>query len=63
MGKRGKFALWSKELKDWETIYDIRYNKSGYPTFLVWREGKWMCRSAKYFTPRDPWDLEMNQGS
>lgn len=50
-----KFILWSKELNDWEPVYDIKYNKSGYPIFLVWRKGKWLHRSAKHFTPEAPY--------
>lgn len=47
--------LWSKEVNDWETIYDITYNKCGFPVFLVWRDGKWLRRSAKHFTPIAPY--------
>lgn len=33
-------------------VYDIRVNKSGYPLFLIYKDGAWVYRSAKHFTPR-----------
>ena len=32
-------------------VYDIIYNKSGYPHFLIYKDGQWLQESAKYFTP------------
>lgn len=32
-------------------IYDITYDKNGYPQFLIFKDGQWIRRSAKYFTP------------
>lgn len=33
------------------TIYDISYNSTGYPIFLIYIDGQWIRKSAKYFRP------------
>lgn len=44
----------------WQTIevnvYDISYDKHGYPLFLIYFFGQWLRRSAKFFTPLAAWD-------
>lgn len=37
------------------TVYDISYDKSGYPLFLVYENGKWLRRSAKHYMPYSDW--------
>ena len=32
-------------------IYDISYNSNGYPLFLIYVDGQWIRKSAKYFKP------------
>lgn len=32
-------------------IFDITYDQSGYPQFLVYKDGQWLRMSAKHFTP------------
>lgn len=32
-------------------VYDICYDKAGYPHFLVYKDGQWFRQSAKYFVP------------
>lgn len=32
-------------------VYDIIYDKAGYPHFLIYKDGQWLCMSAKYFRP------------
>lgn len=32
-------------------VYDITYDKAGYPHFLIYKEGQWLRVSAKYFRP------------
>lgn len=34
-------------------VYDITYDKSGYPHFLIYKDGQWIRMSAKYFKPYD----------
>ena len=34
-------------------VYDIVYDKAGYPHFLIYKDGKWLRTSAKYFEPYD----------
>lgn len=34
-------------------VFDIQYNKSGYPMFLVRDGGQWAKRSAKHYLTRD----------
>lgn len=39
-------------------IYDIKYNnKTGFPHFLFYLDGRWNMRSAKYFRPVLPEDM------
>ena len=32
-------------------VYDITYDSSGYPLFLIYLDGQWIRKSAKYFKP------------
>lgn len=32
-------------------VYDITYDKAGYPHFLIYQDGKWLRVSAKHFIP------------
>lgn len=32
-------------------IYDISYDSKGYPLFLIYIDGQWIRKSAKYFKP------------
>ena len=32
-------------------IYDISYDSTGYPLFLIYINGQWIRKSAKYFKP------------
>lgn len=34
-------------------IYDITYDKNGFPMFLIYHNGQWIRKSAKYFKPID----------
>ena len=39
-------------------VYDILYdNKSGYPQFLIYKDGMWIRMSAKYFRPQTTDDI------
>ena len=38
--------------KDYK-VYDITYDKAGYPHFLIYKDGCWLRISAKYFEPYD----------
>lgn len=33
------------------TVYDVTYDRFGFPTFLIYDEKQWVRRSAKYFSP------------
>lgn len=39
------------------TVYDITYDKAGYPHFLVYKDGQWLRMSAKNFRPYNDEDL------
>ena len=39
------------------TVYDITYDKAGYPHFLVYKDGQWLRMSAKHFRPYSEKDL------
>lgn len=32
-------------------IFDVSYDKTGFPIFLFFRRGQWIRMSAKHFTP------------
>lgn len=32
-------------------VFDITYDNVGYPRFLIYKDGQWIRRSAKYFKP------------
>lgn len=32
-------------------VYDIAYNKVGYPVFLIYKDNQWLRVSAKHFSP------------
>ena len=34
-------------------VYDISYDKAGYPRFLIYKDGQWTRMSAKHFKPID----------
>ena len=33
------------------TVFDITYDKNGYPHFLIYKDGQWLRVSAKHFRP------------
>lgn len=39
------------------TVYDVTYDKAGYPHFLIYKDGQWLRLSAKYFRPYNGEDL------
>ena len=40
-----------KETEEVYNVYDIKYDKCGYPHFVVYKNGQWQIKSAKYFKP------------
>ena len=32
-------------------VYNVRDDGNGYPQFLIFEDGQWRYKSAKYFTP------------
>lgn len=42
--------------KDYK-VYDITYDKAGYPHFLVYKDGQWIRMSAKNFRPYNDEDF------
>lgn len=38
-------------------VYDITYDKTGYPHFLVYKDNQWVRMSAKHFRPYGSEDL------
>ena len=43
----------NKNNGDVAEVYDITYDKNGYPRFLVYKGGQWVRLSAKHFAPID----------
>ena len=40
-----------KETGMFYDIFDVTYDKNGYPQFLIYKNGQWLRKSAKHFTP------------
>lgn len=38
-------------------VYDITYDKAGYPHFLIYKDGQWVRMSAKHFRPYTAEDI------
>ena len=38
-------------------VYGIKYDSSGFPHFLIYKEGRWEIKSAKHFRPPDANDF------
>ena len=45
------FAVVNKKNNKEYNVYDITYNKAGYPHFLIYKDGEWLRLSAKNFRP------------
>lgn len=41
----------NKETKKTHIVYHIRYDKKGYPHFLIYENGMWLTVSAKHYQP------------
>lgn len=51
-------TLVNKDNNERYDIYDITYDKSGYPHFLIYKDGQWVRMSAKHFRPLDAEDFK-----
>lgn len=40
-------------------VYDIAYDRAGYPHFLIYKDGQWLRLSAKYFRPLEEFERMM----
>ena len=49
-------CFWNKKRNEYVLVYDIAYDKNGYPLFLIYEDGQWQRVSAKHFKPT--WDCE-----
>ena len=45
------FTVINKDSKEFYDVYDVSYDKKGYPHFLVFKDGQWLRLSAKHFCP------------
>ena len=56
----GKFKVHDKETFEPVTVYDVTYNKAGYPLFLIYKKNQWIRISAKHFSTQpytaEGWD-------
>ena len=50
-------TLINKDNNKQYTIYDITYDNSGYPHFLIYKDNQWIRMSAKHFRPYNEEDL------
>ena len=44
-------------------IFDVTYDKAGYPRFLIYKDGQWIRMSAKHFRPYtvEDWEKEIGE--
>lgn len=45
------FTVISKDNNSMYDVFDIAYDKAGYPHFLIYKNNTWVRQSAKYFYP------------
>ena len=48
----------NKDNNETYEVYDISYDKAGYPHFLVYKNNQWVRMSAKHFRPLGAEDFE-----
>lgn len=53
------FMVHLKE-NDWVEVpvYAVRDDKTGFPHFLIYNNGRWKYESAKHFIPMEEWYCE-----
>ena len=44
-------GLYDKEYRKKYKVYNVRDDGNGYPQFLIFDDGQWKYKSAKYFIP------------
>lgn len=47
----GVFRVIDKRTGNEVDVYDVGYDKCGFPTFLIYEDGQWKRKSAKRFAP------------
>ena len=52
------FFVTNKNNGEMYEVYDVVYNKAGYPHFLIYKDGEWVRISAKYFKPFEPFNYD-----
>ena len=45
------FQVENNETKKVHVVYDVSYDRHGYPHFLIYNHRQWLRVSAKHFTP------------
>lgn len=45
------FKVIHKKSKEIYKVYDIQYDASGFPHFIVYQDGQWLRVNAKHFKP------------
>lgn len=46
-----------KETNEAVDVYNITYDRSGFPHFLIYENGQWILKSAKHFRPPEAKDI------
>lgn len=49
-------TVYDKETYKPVEVYDITYDASGFPHFLIFCDNQWVRKSAKCFTPHPPYE-------
>ena len=60
-----KMQVINKDTNKMYEVYDIAYNQSGYPHFLIYKDNQWLRVSDKYFRPvtvYDIYDMDLETG-
>lgn len=56
-------VVMNKESGKLYDVFDIVYNRAGYPHFLIYKDGQWVRVSAKHYKPYTMCDMieELNE--
>ena len=52
------FRVIEKETNKVFLVYSVRNDSAGYPHFLIYNDGQWIWKSAKYFFPSREYRLD-----
>lgn len=54
-----KVTVYDKATNERVDVFDITYDKSGFPHFLIFKNNQWLRVSAKHFRPYTTGEIEI----